>query len=292
MAALIPALFYENHPEEGVKTLVGVSLSNLADPWQQQLYADLKTALAGQDAALLVYDAAGQPQGQQKNLREIQSRKADILIIVPIQDSILPDNLKAIQNRGIPVILMGTGVPGFEARVSVFCDNEKAGYLAGHYIGERLSGQGVLMEVSGDPEDPVSSARKKGFRRAVAEFPKLRRTYLVPGHNSGAFTETSVDDNHMNVTKPFPNAIFAHTDLMAIGAARAFESSGLNPIVVGINGLPGPGQGVELVQKGILDATITCPTGGAEAVSALTELRQGRDVPKKILLSSKLLVKP
>ncbi len=55
-------------------------------------------------------------------------------------------------------------------------------------------------------------------------------------------------------------------------------------LFVGIDALPH--EGVNYVQKGILDATFLYPTGGAEAIDVALKILRGEQVPKKITLGS------
>ena len=60
--------------------------------------------------------------------------------------------------------------------------------------------------------------------------------------------------------------------------------------MVGIDGLPGPNGGIEMVRKGALSATFTCPTGGKEAVIyAMDILHHEEGIPKKMILRTSLV---
>jgi len=179
----------------------------------------------------------------------------------------------------VPVVLVQNPVEGYEPEGFVFTDNRRAGEIAGSYIARVLGGRGVLMEIVGSPEDPVSTDRKLGFRSKVSIFPELRREYLVPGHDSGTFTEQALMENGLLSARPAPDAVFAHTDLMAAGAARAFKRVGMTPVVVGINGLPGAMQGMDLVEQGILSATVSYPTGGRIALEMVLRRMERPDSP-------------
>ncbi len=268
--------------ETGTALVMGVSFSDLADPWQQQLYQDLQVALKDADAALLTYDAAGSAAEQAQNLLDLEARRIDALVIVPIVNDQLGSQLDRFKQKEIFVALLQSRVKDFEPDVFVHSDDRTAGEIAGSYLGRVLGGRGVLMEISGDPEDPVSMARQTGFRSKVALFPELKREYLVPGHYSGTFTERALISNGFTGMTPPPAGIFAHTDLMAFGAARAFRQAGQNPVIIGINGLPGAMQGMDLVEKGLLSATISYPTGGSVAVEALLKWMKGEDYLREV----------
>lgn len=269
-------------PEEGTAIVMGVSFGDLADPWQQQLYQDVQVALGGADAALLTYDAAGSVAEQAQNLQDLEARQIDALIVVPLGDLQLGSQLQRFRKAGVAVALLQSKVSGFEPDIYVHSDDRTAGEVAGSYLARVLGGRGVLMEISGDPEDPVSSARKAGFRSKVALFPELRREYLVPGHYSGTFTENTLISNGLTTVELPPEGIFAHTDLMAFGAARAYRQAGQEPVIIGINGLPGAMQGMDLVERGLLSATVSYPTGGSIAVEALLKHLKGEDSPGEI----------
>lgn len=273
--------FFRQQPEDGIPILIGVSFSDLADPWQQQLYTDIQEAVRGTDAALLTYDAAGSGEEQAANLRELQIRRVDGVIAVPAQTPEMARVLKDYTAAGVPVVLVQTGVPAFEPDGFVYSDNRMAGEIAGSYISRVLGGRGVLMEIVGNPDDPVSTERKLGFRSKVAIFPELERAYLVPGHNSGTFAESALRDNGFLTADRLPDAVFAHTDLMAAGAARAFAQTAKKPLIVGINGLPGAMQGMDLVERGVLSATVSYPTGGRIAAEMLLKHMQDPTAPRE-----------
>src|SRR4030095_5412215 len=61
--------------------------------------------------------------------------------------------------------------------------------------------------------------------------------------------------------------IFAQNDRLGFAAWKVCKKLGLDHSIkiIGIDGLPGKDGGIDLVEKGILKATILYPTGGAEA---------------------------
>jgi hypothetical protein len=65
------------------------------------------------------------------------------------------------------------------------------------------------------------------------------------------------------------DGVFAHNDALALGAYRAAQKRGKERemIFVGIDGLPGPGEGIEGVRKGYLTGSFIYPTRGESIVA-------------------------
>lgn len=84
------------------------------------------------------------------------------------------------------------------------------------------------------------------------------------------------------------DVIFAHNDYMAYGARLALKKLGIEDIrIVGLDGFSGENGGLQLVEQGIIDATVTCPTGGTEAIRyAVDIINQVSGIPKQIILRS------
>ena len=57
-------------------------------------------------------------------------------------------------------------------------------------------------------------------------------------------------------------------------------------VFVGIDALPHEGQ--QYVRQGILDATFLYPTGGEEAIEVALAILRGEEVPKHIVLGTRL----
>ena len=85
--------------------------------------------------------------------------------------------------------------------------------------------------------------------------------------------------------------MFACDDAAACAAHEAAKAAGREKgvLFIGVGGLPE--EGAAYVKKGILDASILFPTGGAEAVDAAVKLLHGEKVPKTIVPGPRVLTK-
>lgn len=84
------------------------------------------------------------------------------------------------------------------------------------------------------------------------------------------------------------DVIFTHNDSMAYGAHFALEKLDIPDIrIVGLDGFSGETGGLQLVEQGIIDATVTCPIDGVEAIQyAVDIINNVSGIPKQIILRS------
>ena len=82
--------------------------------------------------------------------------------------------------------------------------------------------------------------------------------------------------------------VYAHNDPGAHGAYLAAKAAGREKsiVFVGIDALPQ--EGIAYVAQGVLSATFQYPTGGQEAIEVARKILAGEEVPKKIVLGSRL----
>jgi ribose transport system substrate-binding protein len=84
------------------------------------------------------------------------------------------------------------------------------------------------------------------------------------------------------------DVVYAHNDPGAHGAWLAARAAGRENemVFVGIDALPHEGQ--QYVKQDILDATFLYPTGGVEAIDVALAILRGEEVPKHIVLGTRL----
>ena len=179
---------------------------------------------------------------------------------------------------------------GFDYTLFIGPDNRLIGKQAGQYTAELLGARGgKVLEIQGRSGSPPVLDRSLGFQDAIAG---ARNVTVV-----GTIIADWLRDNAEDATTAWlkkngkVDVIFAQNDAMAYGAYRAVEKLGIKGVkFVGIDGLPGPEGGIELVKNGVLSATVTCPTGGKEAVVyAMDILHREEGIPKKMILRTSLV---
>jgi simple sugar transport system substrate-binding protein len=272
--------------------VIGVSLANLTEPWRINMRDEIM-AEAGRHRNLRIVftDAADSNSRQIQDVRTLLDSGIDLLIISPNQSEALSPVITEAYQR-IPVILLDRSVIGFDYSMFIGPDNRLIGKQAGQYVASILGEKGGrIVEILGRSGSPPVLDRSIGFQEAIARQGNIT---IVDTLVADWLRDKAEDELAAWLRKNGRvEVIMAQNDAMADGARRAAGKLGIGGIqVVGIDGLPGPGGGIELVKSGALDATFTCPTGGKEAVIyALDILHHEEGIPKKMILRTSLVTR-
>jgi simple sugar transport system substrate-binding protein len=274
--------------------VIGVSMANLTEPWRITMYGEIKAeAEQSKNLRVVVTDAADSSDRQITDVRKLIDQGIDLLIISPTEtEALTPVITEAYGKRHIPVILLDRSVIGYGYTLFIGPDNQLIGKEAGQYVAELLGGKGGnVVEILGRSGSPPVTERSLGFHEAIS---KVRNIRIVDTIHADWLRDKAEDELTVWLRKHRPvDVIFAQNDAMAYGAYRAAKKLGINGIkFVGIDGLPGPEGGIEMVKNGIFSATFTCPTGGKEAVIyAMDILHHEEGIPKKMILRTTLLTR-
>ena len=273
-----------------VQYVIGVSLANLSEQWRLVLKNELEEeARKYSSVRLVMTDAADDREKQIRDLDRLMSFDIDLLIVSPCDVEALTPEISRIYSS-IPVIVLDRAVEAYDYTLFIGPDNRLIGRQAGTAVLDILAEAGIdggtVLELK---SDSYASADRS------AEFLK---TVTLAGVRASSFdldqdTRDCAEDSLLAHPELLENVdvIFAHNDFMAYGATLALEKLGLQDIrVVGLDGFPGEGGGRQMVRDGILDATVTCPTGGREAIRfAIDIINRVSGIPKQIILRSHLI---
>jgi galactofuranose transport system substrate-binding protein len=265
--------------------LVGFSQANLTEPWRVAMTEEVKQELAHYSDTRVIYADAGDSTTRQvDDVRRLMDYGIDLLIISPTDSHALTPVVREVYSK-IPVIVLDRAVEGYDYSLFIGPDNERLGREAGVVVSEMLGNRkGTVLEIQGRSGSPPALLRSAGLREVLAKHPNTRIVDTIVADWLRDTAEDMLVRRIRNI--PQIDVVFAQNDAMALGAWRVAKAAGREGIrFIGIDGLPGPRGGIELVRSGVLSATFTCPTGGKEAVIYGRDLLQRKEgIPKKIFL--------
>ena len=270
--------------------LIGVSLTNVMEPWLNNLVQVLlERQKEDTDVNIIFRDAAGSPEKQIQDIEALMASGIDLLIVSPDGSGDLDGELEEVSEK-IPVVMAGVGSKTDCYTSLIQADDEKIGRLAGEYILENLYEEGDrIMVIEGVEGSPISEKRRKGFLDAIqARIPQEK---IVYDYGDWLRDQAELRMKDYLVSHDQADIVFAFNDEMAYGAFLACQqyraADGVH--LIGVDGFEGESAGLNLVERGILDATIQSPDFGSMAYDVALALLHGKETAHNITIEPQLI---
>lgn len=270
-----------------IEYVIGVSLANLSEQWRLILKNELEAEAVKYDSVrLVILDAAGDSKKQSADVERLMGFGADLLIISPGDVEAMTPVISRVYEE-IPVIVLDRVAEGFDYSLFIGPDNRLIGRQAGEVVLDLLqkdgANKGAVLEIK--TSSFANESRSEEFQKTLSEAGVEHRSiYLADATRDCAEDFLLTQPELLEDT----SVIFAHNDYMAYGAYLALKKLNRTGIkLVGLDGFSGENGGLQMVENGIIDATVTCPTGGSEAVRyAIDIINKESGIPKQIILRS------
>ena len=268
------------------KFTIGFSQCTSADLWRKTMEDDMKRELSfNPEINFEVKDAQGNSSIQIAHIQELIDQPIDLLIVSPNETIPITPIIEKAYNKGIPVIIIDRRSNSQKFTAYVGADNFEVGKNAGDEAKILLKGKGNVIEISGLTGSSPEIDRHNGFLKSISESTGIKFLTKINGNwerNSFEPQLESFLQKNSNV-----DLIFVHNDRMALGAYQVCKKLGLDKKIkiIGVDGLSGKGQGIDLVDRAMLSATILYPTGGEEAIRTAIDILKKKPFKKENILS-------
>ncbi len=197
---------------------------DLQHPFFLEVLVGLKHALGvdGYDLLLFAHEQPGVGHGPHAYARRARHHGVDGVIVLAVDDAEEPELQKLIAS-GTPVVAVDLVLSGGRASY-VASDNLGGARLAVKHLHEL--GHTRIATIIGLAHTKPASERLLGYRTALLELGlQPRPEYEVQGDFHTASGETAMREL-LALAEP-PTAVFAASDMMAVGAIKALEDAGL-----------------------------------------------------------------
>lgn len=270
--------------------VIGVSQCS-EDTWREKLNEELRiAAMYYNNVDLRISSAFDDVQLQTQQIDKFVKQGVDLLIVAPGQVTISPAIDRAYE-AGIPVIIFDRRTRSDKYTAYIGADNREIGASMGEYLASALAGKGRIVELCGLSSSSPAIERSSGFDSVVA----VRQDLSIVKKLHADWTEQGayrVTDSLLSTAHPDFDCVFAHNDRMAVGARRAAKKHGLDVDRIkfcGIDAMPQPGGGMQLVCDGVLMASYIYPTRGDEVMKLASDILIGKKFNRENRLSSALV---
>ncbi len=284
------------HPNAAARTLasqrsqmIGLVLprtvtSFFTDPYFPHLTQGIAQACNQSDYTLGLF-LVGTKDDEEKIFPRVSRR--GFLDGVLVQTGQIGDQLiDRLVNSNIPLVIIGR--PFHADGVSyIDVDNVDAAYNAVSHL-LRLGYQRIAT-ITGPANSTTGIDRQEGYFRALAERDRTVDESLVA---EGDFSEASGYYAMQRLLPAKPDAVFAASDMMAIGAMRAVREAGLSipgdVALVGFDDLPR----AALTDPPLTTVRQQVQQFGMSAVGVLTDLiENGITPPRRVIMATELIVR-
>jgi len=272
--------------------VIGISQYTLGEPWRVQMDADVRAAAAGHPNLRVIFkDAQNNSLTQRAQVEEFVEQGVDLIVISPKEAAPLTNPVAEAYRRGIPVIVLDRAVQGDQYTTFIGADNVRIGRAAGAWIREALKGKGRIVELKGLMTSTPGQDRNRGFLEGLNVEGNPGLEIVFTGEMQWLEPNARREMESALATHAAIDAVYAHNDPGAHGAWLAARAAGRegDMLFVGIDALPQEGR--QYVAQGILDATFLYPTGGAEAIETALAILRGEQVPRQIVLDTRLFTR-
>ena len=199
---------------------IGLIAGDLSDRNLSRAIVGAEREARRQGYGVMISSIEPEGSGTEYALPAMMERRVDgILLVAPQMEE--DAGLAHVLSPTLPVVSLHH-VPG-ETVATVTADDEMAGYLATRHLLMRQ--HRMIAMVTGPSGRSAAKDRVRGYRRALAEADVPFADELVDdGRSELRGAEAAVV--RLFERNPGITAVFAHTDVMAIGALRALHSLG------------------------------------------------------------------
>lgn len=268
---------------------IGVSqCSN--DAWRTKLNEEMQRELLFHpNIELEVRSAGDNNESQAADIDYFIQKHVDLLIVSPNEAQELTPAVSKAYDAGIPVIVADRKVTNDKYSAFIGGDNLEVGKLMGQYLINHLPEGGKVLEVMGLQGSTPTVLRHEGLMKTLATADARYEMLQCSGNWFQEQAEAKVD-SMLNVHEDI-RIILAQNDQMAIGASRAVLKSrnAHGIIIMGVDGLTGPGNGVEAISEGRIDASAAYATAGDLIIQTAVKILNNESFERNTELETYLI---
>ena len=174
------------------------------------------------------------PQKEDERIQQIQliqnavAAQVDGIVLAPLDAKAMVKPVEEAIAKGIPVVIIDSGLESKAIASHVATNNYNGGALAARRLGEVLKGEGKVVLLRYAVGSESTEQREKGFIETIAkEFPKL--VILSDTEYGGATSDLAQQKSQSLVTRYRGqiDGVFCVNESNTLGMLRALEGAGM-----------------------------------------------------------------
>ena len=212
------------------------------------------------------------------------ARGVDAIVLAPLDDTALVRPVEQAEQRGIPVIIIDSGLQSDAYRSFVATDNREGGRMAARRMGELLEGEGGVILLRYSEGSASTTEREEGFLEVLAsDFPGIE--VISSNQFAGVTKETAyqASQNLLNRHGDQVDGVFCPNEPVTFGMWRALQNSGRAGEVM-LVGFDTSDVLLKAIEEGAVHGLVSQDpyNMGYQGVMTAVEVIRGEEVPVRI----------
>lgn len=284
-SAALGTLPFAGAAAQGKKATIAFFVKNVTNPFWKA--CRIGAEKAGKEFGVTIETIAPtKPDNIEEQTRLVEDwivKKPDAFVFVPVDYKALVPSIQKVNKAGIPIVGYVNRMTDVDLVSYVGSDDETLQFELCKYLFKAMGGKGKIVHIDGVPAAITAQNRKKGFERAVKEFPGIEVLVSQPGQ----YRRLPAQQVFENLMQRFPeiDAVVSANDDMAVGIVEALHAAGRGgkTKVIGIDGIP---DAIQAISEGKMFATVDF-SGHDQAylaVQAAVRHLKGEKIPPLVML--------
>lgn len=254
MAATTALAFVPGIAAAQDKPVIGAAVADQKSLFYIAAVDGMKAAAEELGYELNVQSASNNSRQQIDQVNNLLVQQIGALIFISQDSTAAAAGVRAANEAGVPVIAVDQRPETGEGELATFIatDSVKAARDLCTWMFEQMGGEGQIAILKGVLGSTAEQQRTQGCEEALAENPNIE----VVSTQTANWDENEAYKAMQNVLTANPDlkAVFAESDAMSLGAAKAAQQAGVEGLIsVGIDGFP---TQLAAIEEGLTQATM------------------------------------
>lgn len=258
---------------------VGFAQDDMANDWRAAQVFEMQQALQSYPHIRFLYTNAHGSTARQILDLERLADEVDLLVTSPRDVVAMTPVISAIHRRGVPVVLLTRRILSDDYSSFIGADDREIGRSAARFLIRALKEKGEVVMLQGVKTTTTAIERREGFLEVIEQYPDIK-VVAQPVANYQRAEALRAMENIIRLEQNF-DAIYAHSDSMAVGARIAMERAGIDPknkTIIGVDYTP---ESRKALREGKQSVSFTYPTAGREGAEVVVAILSGKAVRKE-----------
>jgi ribose transport system substrate-binding protein len=231
-------------------------------------------------------------RAQQDIVNRFATEGVDGIALAATDKAALSKTVDEVQAKGVPVVMIDSGIEPDNSKCFVATDNVAAARQAAEEMNRLVKGQGKVAVLSFKKGSGTSDEREQGFLEGIRQFSGITLVEPIQYTDSNAGRAQDRMETILSANADLAG-VFASNEPNVLGAARVLKTRGLagKVMLVGFDAAAGE---IDYLKEGVVQALVVQDPFkmGYDGVRVLATLLRGQgQVPKRIDTGARIVTR-